>query len=141
MLNVLLCICALTTIADADRRYVIHPTNGEFVTTDEPCGDKTRDELFTRVIRYVPTLVIDDREDMTMIVKGDVHVADQMKNGDGWWNYIGQKETKHMVVHLSDGKPGQSDQKVISIFVRRVIDKMTCFEKWSGIVKEAPRGK
>lgn len=130
-------LCALTSLAEADVRYQIHPTDGEFVKTSEPCGTKTKDDLFTRVIRFVPWLVVDDHQAMTLIVDGHESPADKMLNGVGWWHYDSKQHTyaKTMVISL---KPGKKDsQKIISIGVIRRMDDLECGERWVGLVKEA----
>lgn len=128
-------LCALTSLAEADVRYQIHPTDGEFVKTSEPCGAKTRDELFTRVIRFVPWLVVDDQQAMTLIVDGHKSPANKMLNGVGWWHYNSKQHTKTMVISLTPGK--RDSQKIISIGVIRRMDDLECGERWVGLVKEA----
>lgn len=131
-------LLALTTSAVADTRYVIHPTNGEFVKTTKPCGEATRGEIFNRIIRFTPTLVVDKRKVMTLITKAKEEPADEMIDGIGWWHYDGLQQTKTMIIALKPG--GKPSQRVLHLGVVRRMDEIECSEKWVGTVEES-RGK
>lgn len=135
MLRALAILCVLGTVASAEVRYQIHPTDGEFVKTIKPCGDKTRDEIFTRILRFVPTLVIDNRNVMTLIANGKEEPADEMLDGIGWWHYDGKQSTKTMVISLKPG--GKPTQKVLTLAVIRRMDDLECSERWVGSVEVA----
>ena len=120
--------------ASADVRYQVHPTDGEFVKTFKPCGEVTRGEIFQRIIRFTPTLVVDDRRVMTLITKAKEEPADEMIDGMGWWHYNGTSQTKTMVISIKPG--GSPTQKIFTLGVIRRMDELECSEKWVGSVKE-----
>lgn len=129
-------VCALACTAHADTHFKIHPTDGEFVTTRRACGPKTKDELFTRVIAPVPTLIVGDKHAMTLQIKKDLHPADETIEGVGWWHYDGKGSTKTLVISL---RPGKNGHQIISINVIRRMDAIECSERWVGTV-EVPDG-
>lgn len=125
-------MCALACTAHADARFQIHPTNGEFVATHRACGPKTKDELFTNVIAPAPTLIVGDKQEMTLQIKTILHPANDTIEGVGWWRYDGKSSTKTMVISL---RPGKKGNQIISINVIRRMDAIECSERWVGTVE------
>lgn len=130
---IIFCICIVTSSVMADARYRIHPTDGEFVKTAKPCGAETRDELYTRVITFVPTLIVTGPL-MILSIKGNEQRADQMIDGDGWWNFDGKQSKKSQVISLK--RTPKETSRAITISVIRHLDELECAEQWIGTVQQ-----
>ena len=134
MNRALIILCIIASSAAAETRYKIHPTDGEFAKTAKPCGQQTKDELYTRVIAFTPTLIVSDRQVMILSIRGNEKPADEMIGGDGWWNYDGKQQQKRQVIALKRTK--KDAQRAITISVIRHMDELECAEQWVGTVSE-----
>jgi len=142
-------VCMLATIVSAtpatsaESRYKIHPTDGEFAKTSNPCGAQTQDELYSRVLKFVPILIIRPVETpggkgaMTLNIAGDDHPDDETMNGEGRWYYnsVNKQQLKTQKIVLRPGNKDKPQQRVISISVIRRMDEIECSERWVGIVE------
>lgn len=138
MFRSLAILCVLVGAVSAEVRYTIHPTDGEFTKTSNPCGAQTKDELFDRVLKFVPVLVLrevsapDGKGGMVLNIAGDDHPADETSNNEGRWFYNGKQQLKTQKVLLG---PVRSNKRVISISVIRRMDELECSERWLGTVE------
>lgn len=137
MAKVFVFLLLLVSTVAAESRFKIHPTDGEFVRTEKACGEKTKDELFDKIIKRVPVLVI-GKDKMSLELKEGSIVADKVLNDTGWWNYyVGKLSSKTMIITL---EPTKTKFRVISIGIVMKLDELVCSEKWVGLV-EVPRGR
>lgn len=126
----------------ADSRYPIHPTDGEFAATSNPCGQQTRDELYNRVIKFVPTLIVGPvqtpggRGAWVLNIAGDDLPSDETVNGEGRWYYNGKQQLKTQKIVLRPARKDKPRERSISISVIRRMDELECSERWVGLVQE-----